>query len=308
MPIQALKKHLKRFVAAADNRPRRKKAIKRLSESKLLPKELRFKLRGFARAQWREEPLKSTGGPFPFYYPSQSEVGIKAAEFGEWDDFSFIFKNFIKNPRTIIEVGSNIGIDTVPIAQLAGESCRVFAFEPVKKYRDYLQMNVAENKLSNVETRSDFLSNRSGDEIELHINSTSASAVANGTKSFPTLATEKAVTITLDDFAKNMKLDSLDFLKTDTDGYDQAVIEGGREIIAKYQPLLFVEFSGYLLEKARGDSDRSLAELLRGLGYNRFFLFAKEGAPPHELRGVEALLSKLNHESSANVFAIPEKK
>merc|ERR1711991_371808 len=50
----------------------------------------------------------------------------------------------------VFDIGSNIGVFTVPFAKKVGELGQVYAFEPQKVIYDLLQDNVNKNKLKNV--------------------------------------------------------------------------------------------------------------------------------------------------------------
>lgn len=279
-----------------------------ISSSNFLDAEFRYKLRGALESVAPEEILESGFLDCKFYYPNKSVVGLYASECGFWDDFSILFDVFLTKAETIIEIGSNIGVDTIFMAKKVSPNCKIIAFEPCDKYRSILEKNIKENNLKNVLTYNYFLSSKSNSKIDLHITSSSASIIKNGSKSFP--ATDKQIckSITLDDFfQKFYPSSSLDFLKVDTDGWDQKVIEGGMNTIIKFKPFLFVEFSGYLLQKA-GDSNVSFAELLHRLGYNDFFLFKEKMASPIRISGHKELLEFLIFDSSSDVFAIPSSK
>ena len=276
---------------------------------KLLPgSELSYKLRSATEREWDEETFQSKLGKFIFYYPSRSEIGLYVDEFGIWNDFSLLFQKLIRKPRVIIEVGANIGTDTLSIAQLAPKTCKIIAFEPVDRYRDILKKNIAINHLRNIEVYEYFVSSVGGETETLQINTTSASVIPNASSSFPTIGTQRVITITLDDFVRKNRISTLDLLKTDTDGFDEEVISGAKETIKRFRPFLFVEFSGYQLKRARGTSNETFAKLLHGLGYNKFMLFPGQRAQYIDLNDYRELLRHLNHEGSFDVLAIPQEK
>lgn len=281
-----------------------------ISRSKFLDPKIRYTLRGWLESVAPEELLEARsdiiGGIF--FYPNKCHIGLHAAEFGFWDEnFPLLFDLFFSSARNIIEIGANIGIDTILMAKRVRNGSTIIAFEPSKKYRVVLERNIIKNKFKNVTVYDNFLSSRSNVRINLYINSASASAVMNGSPSFPTIDAQECTTITLDDFMKNHPSESLDLLKIDTDGWDQHIVEGGVDTIGKFKPFLFVEFSGYLLEKA-GHSNDSFAKLLGDLGYNDFFLLKEKGTPMIPMKGYKELLKNLDPHSSSDVFAIPKGK
>ena len=303
-----MKQILKLWIRRINSYPRIKNIVRALIAA-LPSAKIRYFLRPKIEREWDEEIFQSSLGKLTFYYPSRNEVGIYASEFGIWDDLAPFFKRFIKSPRLIMEVGAHIGIDTLTIARIVPKSCRIIAFEPADKYRSVLEKNVVANRLNNVEVYKHFVSSVGEKSELLHINMTSASIVPNASKSFPTIETQPVLTITLDEFARKHPLENLDLLKTDTDGSDQDVIEGAKGIITKFHPFLFVEFSGYHLERAKkGGSNLALAKLIYELGYRRFIVIDKQKNEHAEFDDYRELIRSSDSQGSFNVFAVPKEK
>jgi len=241
----------------------------------------RYNLRGIMESMCQEEILKSKRG---FYFPNRNIIGLYADEFSEWDDFSLL-----KEPKVIVEVGANIGIDTIALAQKFPKA-KIIAIEPCDKYRKILEMNV---KGLNVEIYDYFLSSQNN-EVELNINSSSATVVENISSSFPTLEKQKV---------KSKKLDDLDLkfdlLKIDTDGWDEMVIRGGINSILKQKPQLFAELSGAKMPE--GLSNESFLKLLDSMGYKNFVLLDRPNSIKAE--GYKNLISLLKPDSSVDFIA-----
>src|SRR3989344_7733833 len=90
--------------------------------------------------------LKDLG--IEFYYPNKSIIGLRACEFGYWNYYNTLLK-FLSNPRTIVEVGSNIGIDTIFMSKKLKPKNKIIAFEPCIYYRIILKKNIAKNDIRN---------------------------------------------------------------------------------------------------------------------------------------------------------------
>lgn len=272
-----------------------------------LPPELRLKFRGVLEPLGKEEVIETVFLGSKFYYPSNSVIGMRISEYGNWEglDYSAVVTQLFSKAKNIIDVGGNIGADTILMAKRVQEGCRIIVFEPIDKYRVILERNISEAKLNNVEIHRQFLSCVSGKEIVMFRTTSSASAVETGVSSFPTVDTQKVTTITLDQFIEdNPSIDSIDLLKIDTDGFDQDVMEGSKNMVKKFKPYLLVEFSGYLLEKT-GKSNASFAKLLHEYGYDEFILFKKKDAPVTKIQGWEKLVNEIRDDSSVDVLAIP---
>jgi FkbM family methyltransferase len=278
--------------------------------ARFLNPDVRYRLRGLLESGGSEEVLSvCLDGGLRVFYPSRSIVGLRMAEYGYWkpSPFSTLCEKYLANAGGIIEVGGNIGLDTLLMASKVQSQCPIVVFEPVDKYRAILEMNIKANNITNVHVRNTFVSARSGVKIELNITSSSASAVESTAPSFPTLAKQGSQTIAIDDYMQNSGvLTTLDFLKVDTDGWDQYVVEGASRTIGQYMPFLYVEFSGYNLKLA-GKSNESFAELLGDLGYRDFFLITHKEPSGKRVTGYRNLVENLDENSSSDVFAFRPK-
>jgi FkbM family methyltransferase len=88
---------------------------------------------------------------------------------------------------------------------------------------------------------------------------------------------ENVASMTLDNFLlKHPDFMSARLLKTDTDGYDFAVVRGGIEYIKKTKPILFLEYERSFMEQA-GDDGLSTLQLLKENGYNRIIFYDNYG-------------------------------
>ena len=65
--------------------------------------------------------------------------------------------------------------------------------------------------------------------------------------------------VTLDDYAATTGLDRLDFIKMDVEGYEPAVLEGGRTTIERFPPPVFMEFNTWCLAFIHGHDAREFA-------------------------------------------------
>jgi hypothetical protein len=91
------------------------------------------------------------------------------------------------------------------------------------------------------------------------------------------ICTEEVVLETLDRIAESEGLGRVDLLKIDAEGAEAAVLDGAREILATFRPLVLIE----ILEAALGAQGAGRADLigrLRAAGYG-FWVFGKDGRP-----------------------------
>jgi FkbM family methyltransferase len=139
---------------------------------------------------------------------------------------------------TVIDAGANIGIFTLFASRVIGGKGKIYAFEPVEKIRAVLEANIKNNNIRNCEAVGYAL----GDEnknTRIFINENNLT-VASLTKKKSTRKEENVFQIKLDDFIKKMGVDKVDFIKSDIEGSEKDMLEGGKEAIKKFKPKIAI--------------------------------------------------------------------
>ena len=77
----------------------------------------------------------------------------------------------------------------------------------------------------------------------------------------------------LDTFLKEKSLKKLDFIQMDVEGYEKQILEGGKESIRKFKPMIQVEVH---LQRLGKDNTKKLLEELKTHGYNSAHCIARE--------------------------------
>jgi FkbM family methyltransferase len=144
---------------------------------------------------------------------------------------SHLPKEFIPNVgEVVVDVGASIGAFTISSSLLVGEKGKVIAIEPEPKSFKILNTNIKINKLSNVLCLNLALSNKEGYE-NLYVNSDdpSCSSFKKDMVNYDKIITVKVKT--LSNLFNEIKLQRIDLLKIDTQGYEKEVIEGSLELL-----------------------------------------------------------------------------
>jgi FkbM family methyltransferase len=144
-------------------------------------------------------------------------------------------------PGTVaIDVGANIGVYTKFLSDFVGPSGRVCSLEPIAETFSYLQSNVAELNLPNVECYMTAASERDGTGRMF------VPEYAEGGRNLYRAAIS-------DDGGVAVRLATLDslfldrapqFIKCDVEGHEFACILGASQIIRRYRPCWLVEVTG----------------------------------------------------------------
>ena len=170
-----------------------------------------------------------------------------------------LYRKIVKPDFVVVEGGANIGALTLPLANLAGPSGKVYAFEPQRPIFHMLCGNLALNQIHNVDARLQGLGDKPGTlhlpEIEY---STEEYRNYGGFSLAPDGDGEPVEVVTID----SLKLDRCDFIKLDVEGMEKQALEGAANTVARFRPLLYVENS-HVHQKNRD----ALLMLIKGLGY-----------------------------------------
>ena len=93
-------------------------------------------------------------------------VGKSLRLYGEYSQGEAdLFEQIVKPGHIVIEAGANIGAHTVHLAQLAGDSGQVWAFEPQRLVFQLLAGNIALNSLTNVHCIQKCLGDTDGEVV-----------------------------------------------------------------------------------------------------------------------------------------------
>jgi FkbM family methyltransferase len=167
-------------------------------------------------------------------------------------------KRLVRPGDVVVDVGANIGFLSLTLGAIVGSKGHVFAFEPSDWTFDRLNENLKLNPFSWITTKR----------------------AAVGDQDIPTLQMVLPCGYRLDgrDTATKqdvpfVKLDTvlstcdrIDFIKTDTDGHEPAVIDGARSIIERFKPTILLEVAPDHTARSGQDLHGTFA-YLKSLGY-----------------------------------------
>jgi hypothetical protein len=145
--------------------------------------------------------------------------------------------------ETMIDVGANIG-DTIALCRLEGCSAPFIAVEPSSEFLPYLDSNANQGALGDVRILQAFV----------------------GTKP---IEAETCPTLTLDTIAAGMPVS---LIKTDTDGYDGALLLSALKYLKATRPILWAE-----IESTSAIDEARWRALLEDLGYGMLAVFDNYG-------------------------------
>jgi FkbM family methyltransferase len=141
---------------------------------------------------------------------------------------------------TFIDIGANVGLYTCIMARHLGSQGLTLAFEPMTECVEQLRRNVALNQIQNVQIAEMALSNREG-AVDLFVPAVHPGGPSAATQVWNPGDWKKvggAPSTTLDSFFEGNRLD---LIKIDVQGHEWEVLEGAREVIERFRPIILCE-------------------------------------------------------------------
>jgi FkbM family methyltransferase len=174
-----------------------------------------------------------------FLYPTNDTyIGRCMAEYGEWKgELVSKLTNIIPEGGVVVEVGSNIGTHTVPIARRLGPNGKVYAFEPQRLIFQLLCANLICNEVYNVFAYNAAVGDRPGEvlvpDLDIGVEENFGAIQVAGNEGL------KVELMTID----QLKLDQCDFIKIDAQNFEPQVMLGSFETINKFSPVIYLEYN-----------------------------------------------------------------
>jgi FkbM family methyltransferase len=184
-----------------------------------------------------------------------------------------LLRPLIQPDAVVLDIGAHAGQYAKLFARLAPRG-RVYAIEPQSYARRILRTAIRLNRLRNVEILPLALGSAPGRAtLTIPVKASGSYGFGLAHLGLHTRAgsaeTETVEVTTLDALAARLGLARLDFIKADIEGWEQAMVEGGRATLARFKPALLIELNEEHLRRA-GGSVASLWHLLSELGYRAY--------------------------------------
>jgi FkbM family methyltransferase len=191
------------------------------------------------------------------YFPSNYEA----------DNFSFLSEHCIKG-GVVLDIGAHIGLFSVIASEIAGNSGKIFAFEPSPSTTSFLKKTIAINKkeilifpvqqaMSNETGKLTFFV--SDNKVD---NSNSLVSYEDGRK----LSGIEVDVNTIDNFAAAKKLSAVNFIKIDVEGAEYDTLRGGTNVFTTKRPACILAIHPTPI-KVKGDKLEDIYDYIQKLNY-----------------------------------------
>lgn len=184
-----------------------------------------------------------------------------------------ILRRLIPRDGVIVDVGGHAGQYAKLFARLAPQG-HVYTFEPGSYALAILRAAVRLNRLRNITIMPQGLGAMPGTarlSIPLKHRRTLGFGLSHlGADGSGRPVFEQDITLTtLDAFVAQHRLERLDFLKADIEGWELRMLEGAAATLRRFRPPILIELIDHLLARAGDDRARAWG-FLGGLGYRPY--------------------------------------
>lgn len=201
-------------------------------------------------------------------------LGWHVAFFGSYEpELREIFRGVLPSGGVAVDVGANVGWHTMLMAKLVGQGGRVLAAEANPSVRERLERNLSANRFAHVRVIPhaiadadgilDFYGPPAGDA-----GSGDGHAIALG--GHATGETFRVDARALDSIVELARLERLDLLKIDVEGFEWPVLRGAEKTVAKFRPHIVFEYNTEYAMRGGGTPELITAYFDR----HRYRLFA----------------------------------
>jgi FkbM family methyltransferase len=154
----------------------------------------------------------------------------------------------------VLDIGANIGAHCLRLAKKVGNGGRVYAFEPTDYAYSKLLANISLNNFGNIFPYQLVLSDRNLEQQEIEIKS---SWRTDGNH----VVTKSRVDFRrLDDWLADNSIQAVDLIKLDVDGNEYPILNGARDLLRKFEPVILMEVGAWHFENERNNPVTLLSE------------------------------------------------
>jgi FkbM family methyltransferase len=187
------------------------------------------------------------------------------------------YQNIVNKGDVVLDIGANIGAHALHLAQAVGAGGKVYAFEPT----DFAFTKLIKNRSLNPDlAHRIYCMQCMLVDQEIAGNPTPRLYSSWPLKEYSGLhhlhqgrlmTTKGAEARTLDSVISALKVDRVDCIKLDIDGFECGMMRGASEVLTRWHPVIIMELAPYALEE-QGASLEDLIGLLKQYGYLLFDL------------------------------------
>ena len=207
---------------------------------------------------------------YDFYtVPNDKGISAELLMFGTHEPVTTqLLAKELKSGMVCLDIGANIGYYACLEANAVMEDGMVYAIEASPKNFQMLQKNVGLQKNSNIESFNFACGDEEGKVTFLTSDRSNWSKILDDDTIFEykdkIIFEDNVEQKTIDSFINEKKINRIDLIRMDTEGYEYKILKGMKKTIAKFKPLISFELHRNVLGKEKTES---ILNFLKEQGY-----------------------------------------
>lgn len=168
-----------------------------------------------------------------------------------------------------IDIGANIGCHSLIAAEQAGKLGQVHAFEAIQSTFQAFKKNIELNDFKNIHANHLAIYNKET-TIELFLGNADNMGMSSvyGRNEISSQK-ETVQAITLDSYIENNQITRVDFIKIDIEGSELTALNGMKNTLSTFKPILLIEISLDILKETKQDG-LEIYYFLKDFGYSMY--------------------------------------
>jgi len=212
------------------------------------------------------------------------------------DEIGKLIKISLKEGDNALDIGGNIGLQSLRMSTCVGPAGKVYAFEPLQHIQEKFRKNMALNRAQNVILFDIALSDKSG-ETDFKLDKNTWNQGTFSLKTEPTGDdTQKVIIKIADELPEITQLENLALIKIDVEGFEYNVLRGLKATLQKHGPRIIFEYDDNYWASA-GQNFGGCFDYLHNLGYT-LYQVSDAGAE---------LIKSAADANTGNIFCLPTK-
>lgn len=165
----------------------------------------------------------------------------------------------IKQGSICLDIGANIGVCSLALGYLA-EKGAVYAFEPSKNNLLFLEKNISQNNMGNVEAVNLGVYDSTVDLEFSYVEEFAGGSYLNveGGVRDGRAVIEVVKCVSLDEWVKTKGISRIDFIKMDVEGAESRALDGAAKTLSSFKPNMIIEFNPHCIEKIFNEKPEDL--------------------------------------------------
>ena len=234
---------------------------------------------------------------------SKKGLALSISHYGTYEELeSKIMEEKIEMGNIVVDVGANIGLHTLNMARIVGNTGQVFAFEPDPSNFEILKKNVKINNYKNIILEQKAVGDKHGRTTLYQSDHPGKHRIFPQTEQ---AKSEIQVELTnLDNYFDSDMIDKINFIKIDVEGLEFSVLKGMKNILKNSKKIkILFEF----MPENTMEAGFTPIELLNYLTSNDFKLYCMDDKTKKLLyvsnnEEIVKLCSTTNNTISRNLF------